>query len=263
MPLFRCSAISGASSGLGRALALALAAPGAVLHLSGRDSERLAETARLVRARGAEASETAFDVRDAEAAAAWLARAGRLDLVIANAGLSGGTGRGNAESLEQIRAIIEANVVGVVNTVVPALELMRRQPPAADGVRGRIAVIASLAAFVPAPGAPTYCASKAFADTWTVATAETAARSGILITSICPGYIATPMTAANRFPMPGLMPAGRAAELVLRAIARGRRRVAFPWWLALAARCLGLLPPRLAGALLGRAEGKAPLELRR
>ncbi|MCS6855534.1 MAG: SDR family NAD(P)-dependent oxidoreductase, partial [Elioraea sp.] len=124
----------------------------------------------------------------------------------------------------------------------------------------RIAVLSSIAAFVPAPGAPTYCASKAFVDTWTVATAATAARQGILLTSVCPGYVATPMTEANRFPMPGLMPAERAAAIILRGIARGRRRIVFPWWLGLAARMAGLLPARLATGLLGRAEGKAPLD---
>lgn len=259
MSRFVRSAITGASSGLGRALAAALAAPGAVVHLSGRDPARLAETARLVRARGAEATETVLDVRDAAPVAAWIAQAGRLDLVIANAGVSGGTAGGATESAVQIRAIVETNVSGVINTVLPAIALMREQAPQSDGVRGRIAVIASIAAFVPAPGAPTYCAAKAFADAWTVATAETLARTGIQLTSVCPGYVATPMTQGNRFPMPGLMSAERAAAIILRGVARGRRRLVFPWWLGLAARVVGLLPPRLATGLLGRAEGKAPL----
>ncbi len=260
MSQFLRSAITGASSGLGRALAVALAAPDAVLYLSGRDPKRLAETGLLVRARGAVAIETVLDVRDAAAVAGWVAQAGPLDLVIANAGVSGGTAGGAAESAEQIRTLVETNVGGVINTVLPAMELMRSQAPQSDGVRGRIAVIASLAAFVPAPGAPTYCASKAFVDAWTVATAALVAREGILLTSVCPGYVATPMTADNRFPMPGLMSADRAAAIILRGIARGRRRVVFPLWVGLAARLVGLLPPRLATGLLGRAEGKAPLD---
>jgi short-subunit dehydrogenase len=92
-----------------------------------------------------------------------------------------------------------------------------------------------------------------------VATAATARRQGILLTSLCPGYIRTPMTAANRFPMPGLMSAERAAAIMLRGIAAGRRRVAFPWWIAAGARLVALLPPRLSGALLGAPAGKAPL----
>lgn len=260
MSRFVRSAITGASSGLGRALAVALASPGAVVHLSGRDPARLAETARLVRARAAEATETLLDVRETAAVAAWIARAGPLDLVIANAGVSGGTAGGTAESAAQIRTMVETNVSGVINTVLPAIGLMRDQVPQPDGVRGRIAVIASIAAFVPAPGAPTYCASKAFADAWTVASAETLAREGILLTSVCPGYVATPMTESNPFPMPGLMSAERAAAIILRGVARGRRRVVFPWWLGLAARMAGLLPARLSTGLLGRAEGKAPLD---
>src|SRR5262249_18432147 len=92
----------------------------------------------------------------------------------------------------------------------------------ARGIRGRIAVIASPAALVGAPGAPAYCASKSAVDAWTVATAHTARQQGILMTSVCPGYIRTDMTAGNRFPMPGLMDAERAATIILRGIAAGR-----------------------------------------
>ena len=133
---------------------------------------------------------------------------------------------------------------------------MRRQPAAADGVRGRIAVVASIAAFVPGPGAPAYCASKAAADAWTVAAAQTARREGMVMTSLCPGYVRTAMTARNRFPMPGLMDSDRAARIMLRGIAACRRRVVFPWWMGVAARLAGLLPPRLSGALLAVAPGK-------
>jgi short-subunit dehydrogenase len=258
-PQFRSVLITGASSGLGRALALACAGPGTVLHCSGRDAARLGELAEAARAKGAAIRETVLDVRDADAMAAWIAGAGRLDLVIANAGVSAGTGGGAPESPAQTRLLVETNLLGVLNTVHPALAAMRAQAPGADGVRGRIAVIASIAAFVPASGAPTYCATKAAADAWTVATAAVAARDGVALTSVCPGYIRTPMTEGNRFPMPGLMDADRAAAIVLRGIARGRRRVVFPWWLGFAARLVALLPPRLSTALLGRPEGKAPL----
>lgn len=251
--------ITGASSGLGRALALACAAPGTRLHCSGRDAGRLDEMAGAARARGAEVRTAVLDVRDAAAMATWIGGAGRLDLAIANAGVSAGTGAGTAESPGQTRLLVETNLLGVLNTVHPTLAAMRAQPPGMDGVRGQIAVIASIAAFVPAPGAPTYCATKAAADAWTVASAAVAAREGIVLTSVCPGYIRTAMTAGNRFPMPGLMDADRAAAIILRGIAHGRRRVVFPWWLGLAARLVGLLPPRLSAALLGRPEGKAPL----
>ncbi|CAH2601575.1 Oxidoreductase, short-chain dehydrogenase/reductase family [Rhodovastum atsumiense] len=259
MVAYGCVLITGASSGLGRALALALAAPGVVLHLSGRDGDRLRATARDCAARGAAVREQVLDVRDAAAMASWVAAAGRLDLVVANAGISAGTGDGRAETPAQTRAIFAANLDGVLNTVLPALAVMRTQAPDGQGVRGRIAVVASIAGFIASPGAPAYCASKAAVDAWTVATAAGVRREGVVMTSICPGFVRTAMTARNRFPMPGLMDAEPAAGIILRGIAAGRRRVVFPWWMGLAARLAGLLPPRLSGALLGRAPGKAGL----
>jgi len=179
--------------------------------------------------------------------------------VVANAGLSAGTGNGRPESAAQTRTVFAVNLDGVLNTVLPALAAMRAQAPGPGGVRGRIGVVASIAGFVAAPGAPAYCASKAAVDAWTVAAAATARRQGVQLTSLCPGYVRTAMTAANRFPMPGLMGADRAARIMLRGIAAGRRRVVFPWWIGLAARLVGLLPPRLSGALLAIPPGKGSL----
>lgn len=259
-PPFRSVLITGASSGLGAALALACAAPGVRLHLTGRDAARLDATADGCRARGAEVREDVLDVTDAAAMEAWTCAAGALDLVIANAGISAGTGDNRPESAAQTRAIFRTNVDGVLNTALPAMALMRGQTAGQDGVRGRIAVIASVAGFVPAPGAPAYCASKTAADAWTVAAAHFARREGIVLTSVCPGYVRTAMTSRNRFPMPGLMDADRAAGIILRGVAANRRRVVFPWWMGLAASCVGLLPLRLSSWLLSLPPGKAPLQ---
>ena len=250
--------ITGASSGIGRALAIACAAPGVVLHLGGRDAARLSDTAAACRSRGAEAHARSLDVTDAAGMAEWIAVAGRLDLVIANAGISGGTGRAHAETPEQTRAIFAVNVDGVLNTVLPAIPAMAAQTPDASGVRGRIAVVASIAAFIAAPGAPAYSAAKAAVDRWAVAMAANAAHDGILLTSVCPGFIRTPMTTDNPYPMPGLMDADRAAAIILRGVAAGRRRVVFPWWMGLLARAVGSLPPRLVAALASRTHGKPP-----
>ncbi|MBV8399814.1 MAG: SDR family NAD(P)-dependent oxidoreductase [Acetobacteraceae bacterium] len=250
--------VTGASSGIGRAIALQCARPGAVLHLTGRDLGRLEATASAGRARGAEVKAAIVDVRDAEAMAAWIGEAGPLDVVIANAGVSSGTGDGVPETHEQARVVFATNLDGVLNTAFPAMEAMARQPTGPDGVRGRIAVIASIAAFVPAPGAPSYCASKAAVDAWTVATAPIARRRGVQLTSVCPGYVRTPMTAGNRFRMPGLMDPDRLARVALASIAAGRVRVVYPGWLGAAARLVGLLPPRWSGALLSTQPGKDP-----
>jgi NAD(P)-dependent dehydrogenase (short-subunit alcohol dehydrogenase family) len=214
--------------------------------------------ADAVRERGARAAIAVIDVRDEAAMAAWIAGSAPLSLVLANAGVSAGTAGGKAESEAQTRAIFATNLRGVLNTALPARAAMRGQAPGPDGVRGRIGVVASIAAFVPAPGAPAYCASKAAVDAWAVATAPLWRGEGVVLTSLCPGYVKTPMTAANRFPMPGLMEADRAAAIMLKGMLRNRARVAFPWWLAAAARLVGLLPAPLATALLGTQEGKAP-----
>ncbi len=251
--------ITGASSGIGRALAEAYAAPGVTLHLGGRHAARLAAAADACRAKGASVTVHMGDVRDAAGQAAWVGAAGHLDLVIANAGAGAGIPDGVPETAAQVRELFAANLDGALNTALPALGLMRRQAPGPDGVRGRIALVASLAAFLPAPGAPTYCAAKAALDAWTVATATPARKQGVILTSVCPGYIRTAMTAENKFPMPGLMEPERAAAIIQRGIQAGRTRVAFPWWVAAAARIGGLLPPRLSGRLLSRAPGKAAL----
>jgi len=251
--------ITGASSGIGAALALALARPGARLHISGRDAGRLSTVAAACRAKGCEVHERLIDVRDAAAMADWIAQAGALDLVVANAGIGAGSSDGRPESATQTRAVFATNLDGALNTALPALECMLAQPPDTQGVRGRIAVIASIAAFVPGPDAATYCASKAALDRWAVATAPHAARHGVRITSVCPGYIRTAMTASNRFPMPGLMDADRAATIILRGLEANRRRIAFPWWVAWAARLVGALPLSWSTRILATSAGKAPL----
>lgn len=250
------SLITGASSGLGAALALELARPGAVLHLSGRDAARLSAVAESCRARGATAHEAVLDVTDAAAMRDWIAGAGELRLVIANAGISAGTGTA-VEPADQVRAIFATNVSGVLNTVLPAVAAMATQMPEPDGVRGRVAVISSLAAFVAAPGAPAYCASKAAVQYWAEAMGTSERRRGIRIHAICPGYVRTPMTAQNAFPMPFLMEAEEAARRTLAGIARGQVRVAFPWPLYVGARFAGALPPAWQRALLGWAPAKA------
>lgn len=250
--------VTGASSGIGRALALATAAPGVTLHLGGRDAVRLAETAAACTDAGATAVPHRADVRDEAAMAGWIGGAGQLDLVIANAGLSAGTG-GATEPADQARAIFETNLTGVLNTALPALSAMATQAPGHDGVRGRVAVIASVAAFIAIPGAPAYCASKSAVQRWAEALDGTERRRGLRLHAVCPGYIRTPMTSANRFPMPLIMEPEAAARRSLEGIAAGRLRVAFPWPVYLAARLGGALPPRLRAALFAAAPAKGPL----
>jgi NAD(P)-dependent dehydrogenase (short-subunit alcohol dehydrogenase family) len=192
----------------------------------------------------------------------WIENAGPLDLVIANAGISGGTGGkagGTIENEAQTRAIFATNLDGVLNTVLPAIAVMSLQPADAKGIRGHIAVVASVAAFLPGPSAPAYCASKAAADSWVVGTAPSARSQGIRMTSLCPGFIETPMTAGNHFPMPGIMSADRAANLMLRAIRLDMTRYAFPGWIATGARLAALLPAEWREAIARRFPAKSTM----
>lgn len=256
---WRSVLITGASSGIGRALAEAVAAPGVALHLSGRDAARLGEVEASCAARGADVRPEVLDVRDQEAMREWIASAGPLDLVIANAGVSAGTG-GGVERPEQARAVFDTNIGGVLNTVLPALDAMAAQPPGPDGLRGRVAVIASVAAFIGVGGAPSYCASKAAVQSWAEALDMSERRRGIRLHAVCPGYVRTAMTLGNRFPMPMVISAEDAARRTLNGISRGRTRIAYPFLVYAAARAVGALPPGLRAAIFGRlpAKGAAP-----
>ena len=238
--------ITGASSGLGAALARAYAAPGMTLALGGRDRDRLEAVSRECRAAGAEAHAQAVDVLEAQALGAWIGEADArapLDLVIANAGISAGTG-GGGESDEQARHIMAVNVTGVIDTVLPALARMRPRR------HGQIAIVSSLAAFRGFPGAPAYCAGKAAVRVWGEALRGHLHAEGIGVSVICPGYVETPMTAVNDFPMPRLMSAERAAGIIRRGLARDRGRIAFPWPMYAMVRLIAALPQSWSDPLL-------------
>jgi short-subunit dehydrogenase len=243
-------AITGASAGLGRALAIAYAHPGATLHLTGRDAGRLAAVAATAGALGANTTQTVADVTDRAAMAGWIASCGKLDLVIANAGISIGPGRANVETPDNIRALFATNIDGVFNTVLPAMTAMAAQPPdphgaqpsGTTGARGRIAIVGSIAGLMALPISPTYSATKAALDTWVTASAHNAAKDGIGLTIIRPGFIRTGITARNPYAMPGLMEADQAARIIRAGLAAGKTHITFPWWLAAAARFSRILP---------------------
>ncbi len=245
--------ITGASGGIGAALALAYARPGVRLALTGRDQARLAGVAGACREAGAEPRTKVLDVCARARLAAWIAevdRAAPLDLIIANAGISGGTG-GGGETEAQARRIVATNFDGVLNTVLPAIACMRPRG------RGQVAIMSSLAAFRGFPGAPAYCASKAAVRVWGEALRGALHDTGIAVSVICPGYVRSPMTAVNDFPMPLLMDAERAARIIRRGLARDRPRIAFPWRLYAAVWLISALPPRITDPLLRRLPKKA------
>ena len=157
--------ITGASSGIGAALAAAYAAPDRRLALGGRNAKRLQQVAAACETNGASVTTTVVDVTNEQAAAAWITETD-ADLVIANAGISAGTG-GLGEGPDQARRIFDVNLTGVLNTVHPAIDvLLRRARPADGGPRGQVALLSSVAAFRGFAGAPAYCASKAAVRTY-------------------------------------------------------------------------------------------------
>lgn len=220
--------ITGASSGLGEALARHYAQPRRMLFLSGRDAARLEATARACRDAGAEVHTRVLDVTARAAMAAWIAEADAmraLELVVANAGISAGTGLGG-ESDAQTRAIFAVNLDGVLNTVLPAVDAMRPRRV------GQIAIMSSLASFRGMPGAPAYCASKAAVRVWGEGLRGELARDNIRVSVICPGFVKSRMTAVNDFPMPFLMDARRAAAIMAKGLAADRGRISYPWQMA-------------------------------
>lgn len=240
--------VTGGSSGIGAALAGAYAAPGVRLALSGRNRERLEQVAERCRAAGAEVVTGTVDVCARDELTAWITaqdRARPLDLVIANAGISAGTGT-FGETAGQAREIFAVNFDGVVNTVLPAAELMRPRG------RGQIAIMSSLAGFRGFPGAPAYCASKAGVRVWGESLRGMLARDGIEVSVICPGYVKSPMTDRNDFPMPFLMEADRATQIMRRGLDAGKARIVFPRRLFAAVWLLALLPPNWTDGLLAR-----------
>jgi short-subunit dehydrogenase len=240
--------ITGASSGIGAALARHYAAKGVALALGGRDASRLSAVAADCRAAGSEVSEAVVDVTDLAAMEGWIADAdGRrpIDLVIANAGISAGSADG-LERPEQLRAIFAVNVDGAFNTVLPLLPAMCQRR------RGQVALMSSLASFRGFPGAPAYSASKAALRIWGEGLRGDLRRTGITVSVICPGFVVSPMTSGNPFPMPMLMPAEQAARIIRNGLAKEKARIAFPFALYAGAWLLGVLPPALTDLWLRR-----------
>ena len=245
--------LTGASSGLGAALARHYAgASAAILGLAARRGERLAQLAAELPARSLVYP---LDVCDAaalaEAAADFIHRVGAPDLVIANAGISTGTLTEEAADLRAFARVMETNVLGMVNSFQPFIAAMRQAG------RGRLVGISSVAGIRGMPGAGAYCASKAAAITYLESLRVELSGSGIAVTTIVPGYIATPMTAVNTYPMPFLLPAAVAARRIARRIDRGASYAVVPWQMAIVARLLRVLPNPLFDLVFARA-GRKP-----
>ncbi|MGE5615513.1 MAG: SDR family oxidoreductase [Bacillota bacterium] len=244
--------MTGASSGIGEALARFYSSRGAVVGLLARRREALDAIASSLRttAETYAADVTDFDaMRDA--AHAFISAHGVPDIVVANAGISRGTLTECAEDVPAFRKILETNVLGLVNTFHPFVEPMRARG------RGRLAGIASVAGFRGLPGSSAYSASKAAAIRYLEALRVELRASGVKVVTICPGYVATPMTARNPFRMPFLIGADEAARRFARIIDRGERYAIVPWPMAIVGRLLSLVPDALYDRVAAKA-GRKP-----
>jgi NAD(P)-dependent dehydrogenase (short-subunit alcohol dehydrogenase family) len=240
--------ITGGSSGLGAALAHHYGAQGAQLGLVGRRLEGLQDTAT-----GLDARLYLADVRDAtamqRAAAAYLNEVGTPDIVIAAAGISIGTLTEEAADAPVFRAVMDANVLGLVHTFQPFIAAMQ-----ANG--GVLCGISSVAGVRGLPGGGAYSASKAAATTYLEALRLELKASGIVVVTVAPGYIDTPMTQVNPYAMPFKLTAQVAAEKVAHCIARRRAYTVIPWQMAWVARMLKWLPIPVYDALFEKAPRK-------
>lgn len=244
--------LTGASSGIGEALARHYAARGATLGLVARRAGLL-ET--LAASLPAGADTYVADVTDLgamkAAAADFIARHGVPDLVIANAGVSHGTLTEHAEDVDAFRRILDINVVGMVGTFHPFLAPMRQAG------RGTLAGVASVAGYRGLPGSGAYSASKAAAIRYLESLRVELRGSGVRVATVCPGYIATPMTARNPFPMPFIITADDFARRFARALDGGKTYAVIPWPMAIVARLLAVLPNALFDATFSRS-GRKP-----
>lgn len=232
--------ITGASSGIGQALAERYAAKGITLILTGRNADRLSAVGTNCENKGAEVLTHVLDVRNHEAMAAWIEEVDNrypIDLVIANAGI----GRGQRpDTWETTNLILQTDLYGVLNTVLPLIPRMKERG------HGHIAVISSLAAYRAFPGRGAYSASKvavmALCEDWRIQLQP----FGVAVSTICPGFVKTRLTDQNVHPMPLMMSADQAAQIIIKGLSKQKAIIAFPWISFISVKLLQILPVGLA-----------------
>ncbi|MBJ6759510.1 SDR family NAD(P)-dependent oxidoreductase [Myxococcaceae bacterium JPH2] len=246
---YRTALVTGASSGLGRGLALWLAKQGLRVFATGRRLSQLDALAAEARAAGATVEPVEMDVTDEARTRARIQQlddeCGGLDLIVANAGVGGPT-HGKRMEWERVGAIIDTNVTGACATLCAVL------PRMVERGRGHLVGISSLAGQRGLSGHAAYSASKAFLSTFLESLRVDLSGTGVHVTCVYPGFVKSEMTAKNRFPMPFLMETEDAVERMGRAIFRAQAEVRFPWQLSAPMRLVKVLPNPLFDAAARR-----------
>ncbi|HPF46154.1 MAG TPA: SDR family NAD(P)-dependent oxidoreductase [Emcibacteraceae bacterium] len=221
--------ITGASSGIGRALAIEYAAPDVTLFISGLSKERLGETVRHCEQKGAKTFAKIIDCRNKQKMDEWITdcdRISQLDLVIANAGISTSLGA-NDDITTHTETLFETNVNGVFNTVHPAIKLMKNRR------YGQIAIVSSVAGMRGLPSSPAYSSSKVAVKAYGEALRGYYHDCGLEINVICPGFVRSRMTDENNFKMPFFMEADKAARIIRTGLEKNKANITFPWQMRL------------------------------
>ncbi|MFT6332470.1 MAG: short-subunit dehydrogenase [Lentimonas sp.] len=217
--------ITGATSGLGSALAEIYSEANNILFLTGRDQSRIDKITTSCQNLGAKVISKIIDIKNEKEVQSWIDQITSefdLDLVIANAGISAGTSMG-LESDHQVKEIFATNIDGVLNTLNPVIRIMEKKKS------GHIAIVSSLAGFRGLPSSPAYSASKSCVRVYGESLRGSLAPLGIKVSVICPGYIKTPMTDVNEFPMPFIVSASKAAKIIKKGLEKNKSRIAFPF----------------------------------
>jgi NADP-dependent 3-hydroxy acid dehydrogenase YdfG len=234
--------ITGASSGLGRGLALHYASIGAVVHAAARRKDELAKLAS--EAPSGSIVPVPLDVQDHEALVAAVQGA-NADLVIANAGIGQPTSARKMD-WKVVRSIMDVNVTSACVTIAAALPAMVARNS------GHVVAVSSLAAFRGMPGNASYCASKAALHIWMESVRVDLGKTKVRATTIYPGFVRTEMTARNKFRMPFLMDLDDAVKVMVKGLARGAGTIAYPLPMVAITRTLGAIPRGLYEPLAGR-----------
>lgn len=241
-----CVAITGASSGIGRELALCFARESTHIYIAGRNVIRLEETKEAILALNPNVKVEihSFDVADRLESKRWceMIFVHHLDVLILNAGVA----VGEDENIQKHFEICHTNAMGVAYNTFYALESFQKQEKVL-GLKGHLVFISSIAALLALPNAPSYSASKQFVKS--LAESLSINQKDVRITTICPGFIKTPLTQHLNQLIPQ-MSVQKASEKIYKAIKKQKRFYAFPWWLALGARFYNILPLVLKDVLV-------------